>query len=78
MAIGLNNLALLYAAQRQYTKAEPLYKHSLEIIEKALGSDHPQVITGLENMAILYRETGCREKAAKELEKRVAALQAKS
>ncbi len=36
VATSLNNLALLYYAQDQYTEAEPLYKRSLTIKEKAL------------------------------------------
>ena len=33
---SLNNLAELYANQGQYAQAEPLYKRSLAIFEKAL------------------------------------------
>ena len=62
-------------AQRQYAQAEPLYKRSLAIREKALGPDHPDVATSLENVAVLYRKTG-REKAVEELEKRAAAIRA--
>lgn len=75
MATSLNNLALLYKTQGQYAKAEPLYKRSLAIREKALGPDHPDVAASLWNMAILYRETG-REKAAKDFEKRAVAIRA--
>ena len=35
VAIPLNNLALLYSAQGRYPEAEPLYKRSLAIVEKA-------------------------------------------
>ncbi|MBF0176020.1 MAG: tetratricopeptide repeat protein [Magnetococcales bacterium] len=42
MATSLNNLAGLYYAQSQYAQAEPLFKCSLVIWEKALGSVHPQ------------------------------------
>ena len=62
-------------AQGQYAHAEPLYKRSLAITEKALGPDHPNVATSLENMAELYRKTG-REKAAEALAKRAAAIRA--
>ncbi|GJQ58361.1 MAG: tetratricopeptide repeat protein [Candidatus Scalindua sp. AMX11] len=53
-----NNLALLYHDMGKYEVAEPLYKRSLEIKEKALGLDHPSVATTLNNLANLYREQG--------------------
>ena len=37
--------AELYRAQGRYAEAEPLYKRSLAIREKALGPDHPDVAT---------------------------------
>ena len=37
VANSLNNLAVLYKSQRDYAKAEPLYKRSLTIREKAFG-----------------------------------------
>ena len=84
-SIGLTALLLLTAApacsqstgiEGQYAQAEPLLKRSLAIAEKALGPDHPNVATSLENMAVLYRETG-RVKAGQELEKRVLAIRAR-
>src|SRR5271165_2642002 len=39
----VNSLAGLYKAQGQHAKAEPLYKRALEIREKALGLEHPNV-----------------------------------
>jgi hypothetical protein len=39
-----------------YAKAEPLFRRSLAILEKALGPDHPSVATSLENLAALYRQ----------------------
>ena len=52
--ISLNNLALLYRAQGQYAKAEPLYQRALGIREKALGPEHPDVARSLNNLAVLY------------------------
>ena len=43
LRMSLNNLADLYQAQGRYADAEPLYKRSLAIGEKALGPDHPDV-----------------------------------
>ena len=44
MGQSLNNLAELYRAQGHYAEAEPLYKRSLAIWEKALGPEHPDVL----------------------------------
>jgi tetratricopeptide (TPR) repeat protein len=64
---------LLYHTQGQYAQAEPLFKRSLAIWEKALGPDHPNVSLSLENIAELYRKTG-REQEAEELAKRAAGI----
>ena len=40
LATSLNNLAELYRTQGKYAEAEPLYKRSLAIVEKALGPEH--------------------------------------
>ena len=55
---SLNNLATLYGEQGRYAEAEPLYKRSLAIWEKALGPDHPDVALSLNNLADLYRAQG--------------------
>ena len=57
MARSLNNLASLYQAQGDYARAEPLYRRSLAIWEKALGPEHPDVATIRENLETLYRAT---------------------
>ncbi|MDZ4723543.1 MAG: tetratricopeptide repeat protein, partial [candidate division Zixibacteria bacterium] len=54
----MNNLAGLYNTQGQYALAEPLYKRALEIREKALGPDHPDVALSLNNLAFLYNTQG--------------------
>jgi tetratricopeptide (TPR) repeat protein len=56
--LSLNNLAELYRIQGQYPEAEPLYKRSLAIREKAQGADHPDVAESLNNLAELYRAQG--------------------
>ncbi len=58
LATSLNNLALLYKTQGKYGEAEPLYKRTLAIFEKALGPEHPHVATNLNNLAELYRAQG--------------------
>ena len=57
-ATSLNNLALLYDAQGKYVEAEPLYKRSLAIYEKALGPEHPRVAGSLNYLAALYDSQG--------------------
>ena len=44
--------------QGRYADAEPLYRRALAIQEKALGPDHPDVATSLNNLAELYRAQG--------------------
>ena len=58
LATSLNNLAALYRAQGKYAQAEPLYRRSLAIREKALGPEHPDVAGSLNNLAALYRAQG--------------------
>jgi tetratricopeptide (TPR) repeat protein len=52
-------------AQGKYSEAEPLHKRALAIREKALGPDHPDVAISLENLAVLYEQTGRTEEANK-------------
>ena len=75
LATSLNNLALLYNTQGQYGQAEPLYLRALAILEKALGPEHPNVASGLENYADLLRKTD-RNAEADELEERARAIRA--
>ena len=65
MAASLNGLAFLYSAQGKYAEAEPLFKRSLAILEKALGPEHPNVATSLENWAKLLRQINRDAEAAK-------------
>ncbi|MDP8189986.1 tetratricopeptide repeat protein, partial [Pasteurella skyensis] len=51
-------LAGVFYEQGKYDKAEPFYKRSLAITEKALGENHPDVATTLNNLANLYRTQG--------------------
>ena len=45
--------------QGKYEKAEPLYQKSLEILEKTLGKDHPDIATNINNLALLYQAQAC-------------------
>ena len=42
----------------QVRQAEPLYQRALAIREKALGPEHPDTATSLNNLADLYRDQG--------------------
>ena len=54
---ALNNLAELLQATNRLAEAEPLYRRALAILEKSLGSDHPNVATALNNLALLLQAT---------------------
>ena len=57
-ATTINNLALMYEQQGRHAEAEPLYRRSLAIHEKALGPEHPNVGAALNNLAELYKSQG--------------------
>jgi tetratricopeptide (TPR) repeat protein len=63
VAGSLNNLANIYSDLGDYQKAEPLYKRALEIREKVLGPDHPDVSDSLNNLANLYSDLGHYQRA---------------
>lgn len=47
-------MAVLHGNLGHYAEAEPLYRRALVIAEKALGPEHPDVATSLNNLATLY------------------------
>ena len=47
-----------FRAQGSYAEAEPLYRRSLAIKEKAFGPEHPDVALSLNNLALLYDAQG--------------------
>jgi tetratricopeptide (TPR) repeat protein len=49
--------------QGRYAEAIPLYQRSLAILEKALGPEHPNVASNLNNLALLYHSLGDYAKA---------------
>jgi tetratricopeptide (TPR) repeat protein len=55
-ATALNNLALTYERLARSTEAEPLYRRAIEIDEKALGKEHPDVATRCNNLASLLQD----------------------
>ena len=54
----MNELGLLLHSKALFAEAEPLYQRALAISEKALGPEHPDIATALNNLAELYRATG--------------------
>ena len=52
------NLDLYFGARGDYASATPYSKRALAISEKALGPDHPDVGTSLNNLAALYETQG--------------------
>jgi tetratricopeptide (TPR) repeat protein len=51
-----HKLALLYHSRRNYAQAERLYQEELLELEEALGPDHPDVASVLNNLGRLYYE----------------------
>ena len=64
IGLGFNNLALLYDSQKQFSKAEPLYRHALEIIVHALGPQDLNTQTVIQNYCSMLNEQGKREQAS--------------
>jgi tetratricopeptide (TPR) repeat protein len=70
--VSLINLALLYEDHHQHTNAEPLFQRALPLIREAepqyqralkireamLGTEHPDAIQALNDLASLYRVQG--------------------
>ena len=57
--MSLNNLAETYRLDGRHEDAEPAHNRALEIREKALGPDHPDVGMSLSNLALaIYHCTG--------------------
>jgi tetratricopeptide (TPR) repeat protein len=53
----LNNLGQLYFSQRRYEEAESSYRRALEIREKSLGPNHPDLAQTLNGYAALLKKT---------------------
>ncbi|CAN5950952.1 unnamed protein product [Sphagnum jensenii] len=64
LANALNNLARFYREKGDFEKAEPLYKQSLALREKAFGHDNIEVAASMRNYAILLRKMNRKDEAA--------------
>ncbi len=49
---------MILTPRGRYADAQPLYERALAIREMALGADHPDVATTLNNLALLYDDQG--------------------
>jgi tetratricopeptide (TPR) repeat protein len=72
-ALSLFNQADALVAQARFDDAIPLFQRALEIDEKALGPDHPDVAPVLEHYAVPLRCTGriAQAEAAEERVRRI-------
>ncbi len=68
---------MLYRDLDRYAEAEPLARRALEIDEKVLGPEHPEVAVRLNVLALLYKDQG-REAEAEPLFKRALAISDKA
>lgn len=58
LGLLLNNLGRLLYDQKKLAEAEEFYKRSLQVLQKAVGSDHPKLRTPMSNLADIYMELG--------------------
>jgi tetratricopeptide (TPR) repeat protein len=77
------NADLLYHAgnylckRAQYSEAEPLHVHALSLRENILGSEHPDVATSLNALAMLYHELGHYDGEVLEMAQRALSIREK-
>jgi CHAT domain-containing protein/tetratricopeptide (TPR) repeat protein len=72
----LNALGEVRRAQARYAEAEALGTQALRIRRAALGDRHPDVAETLSNLALLYRDLGDTDRAARHAEEGLAVLEA--
>jgi len=58
LGIALNNLGSLRRQQGRNLEAAKLFRQALAIVERALGTDHPRLLTVLNNLAVAESGTG--------------------
>ncbi|NES22511.1 MAG: CHAT domain-containing protein, partial [Symploca sp. SIO3E6] len=51
-------LAALYDSQGRYSEVESLYRQALQMRQRLLGEEHPDVASSLNNLAFLYSSQG--------------------
>ncbi|OAP56891.1 hypothetical protein AYL99_09003 [Fonsecaea erecta] len=58
-----NNLALVLSDQGKYEAAEQMHREVVEVIERALGKEHPSTLTSINNLALVLSHQGKYEAA---------------
>lgn len=71
-----HELAMLFATKGKYTEAASLFKQAIELREKVLGPDHPNLAASLEGYAAVLIKLG-RAGEATPLEQRAQTIRAK-
>jgi tetratricopeptide (TPR) repeat protein len=69
----MNQAGALMFAKALHAEAEPLMRRALAITEACFGADHPEVTTGLNNLALLLMDTN-RPREAEPLMRRAVAI----
>jgi hypothetical protein len=62
IAIGLSNLAHLYADWGHDNKAKPIFQQALAILTKCVGEDHPDTMTVMGNLHALRLRMATKKK----------------
>ena len=75
-AATLNNLADLFVIEGRFGEAELLFRGATDVIELALGLDHPDVATQLHAVATFYADQGIDVEAEPLYERAVAIREA--
>ena len=75
MAIALNNLAKVLAADKEYKKAERLFKQALANLKSNYGKSHPYVGMTLKNLGDLYQDWGKDKKSEKSYNEAIEVLE---
>ena len=57
-ANSMSNLGRVLDLQGKYAEAEKMYREALAVREKALGRDHPDIATNLNNLAKVMQDLG--------------------
>jgi hypothetical protein len=74
-AVHLNNRAAKYQEEGNTGRPEGLYLRALDIKEKLLGMEHPEVALTLNNLAVYYRAVGRSAEARVLLERALSIFQ---
>ncbi len=72
----MNNLAGVLCSQGKYKAAEEIQRQTLQLMEKALGLEHPTTLTSMDNLALMLSDQGKYE-AAEEMHQRALELMEK-